>query len=242
MRRGDFAGAWQINDDVLASRDLRRRDDPALPYHLRWVWDGTPLANRHCLVRCYHGLGDTLQFARFLPLAARIATSVTVEAPAALCETLSVFAGNCHIVPFDVARPLPPGECDIEIMELAYALRVTDVGTNAHYLQRTPASAMHGNAPAIGICWQSGDWDRDRTLPPALLLNALERAAILPISLQRGTPVPPGLGHRLANPGDASMRIADTATLIGGLDLVVTVDGFVAHLGWGHRQAGAYAT
>jgi hypothetical protein len=31
------------------------------------VWDGSPIENRRVLVRCYHGLGDTVQFARYLP-------------------------------------------------------------------------------------------------------------------------------------------------------------------------------
>src|SRR5579875_3873733 len=55
MLRGDFAAAWRVSDQVL-----RRRAGASaahLPYHLRWVWDGTPLAGRDVLIRCYHGLG-----------------------------------------------------------------------------------------------------------------------------------------------------------------------------------------
>jgi hypothetical protein len=141
MLRGDFAGAWEISDAVLRARDRRLRDDRTQPYHLRWVWDGSAFAERDVLVRCYHGLGDTLQFARFLPLLAARTASVAVEAPAPLVEILSLAMPCCAFVPFDPARPLPPADCDIEIMELAHALRIIDVSANADYLApalRTP--------------------------------------------------------------------------------------------------------
>ena len=43
MHRGNFAAAWDVSDAVLAGRDPATRDDPAVPYHKRWVWDGRPL-------------------------------------------------------------------------------------------------------------------------------------------------------------------------------------------------------
>src|SRR3954454_12010069 len=73
MRAGDFDTAWAVSDRVLAERDPATRDDPRLPYHLRWVWDGRRFDDRDVLVRCYHGLGDTIQFCRYLaPLRARV--------------------------------------------------------------------------------------------------------------------------------------------------------------------------
>ena len=68
---GRFRGGWAINDcGARPARPKRQRDDPSLPYHLRWVWDGRPFDGRDVLVRCYHGLGDTLQFCRYLAAAA----------------------------------------------------------------------------------------------------------------------------------------------------------------------------
>ena len=58
MRRGDFPAAWVIAEQALGGRDPATRDDPSLPYHLRWVWDGRAFDGRDVLVRCYHGLGD----------------------------------------------------------------------------------------------------------------------------------------------------------------------------------------
>src|SRR5690349_7438746 len=118
MRAGDFETAHAISDTELCARDPRTRDDPNLPYHLRWLWDGTPIDGRHVLVRCYHGLGDTLQFARFLPVVAARAASLHVEAQPALIPFLERIPGPDRFIPFKPAMPTEPRECDVEIMEL----------------------------------------------------------------------------------------------------------------------------
>ena len=38
MRGGDYVRAWALSAADLAGRDPATRDDPALAYHLRWVW------------------------------------------------------------------------------------------------------------------------------------------------------------------------------------------------------------
>jgi hypothetical protein len=262
MLQGDFAAAWQISDAVLRTRDRRLRDDPAQPYHLRWVWDGSAFDGRDVLVRCYHGLGDTLQFARFLPLLARQASSVRVETPAPLIDVLCQAMPGCDCVPFEPARPLPPADCDIEIMELAHALRITDVSVNADYLappvprsdaaappprplqngegsgarRTTPPPLVGGGRGEgerrIGLCWAAGDWDPSRSVPPGAMFDALAGAGATLISLQRGpqAALPPTLAKRLANPNDFSMQVSQAISLIRTLDLVVSVDSFVAHL------------
>src|ERR1700712_52841 len=122
MRRGAFATAWAVNDHVLRQRDPATRDDPNLPYHLRWVWDGRPFRNRHVLIRCYHGLGDTLQFARYLPRIRPLVASLTVEVQPELLPLLASVPGPDRLIPFDPAHPAPAAaDCDIEIMELAHA-------------------------------------------------------------------------------------------------------------------------
>jgi hypothetical protein len=65
MRRGDFAAAWAVSDALLRAR----ANTPCwhLPRHEQYVWDGTPLRGRRVVVLCYHGLGDTLQFIRYVP-------------------------------------------------------------------------------------------------------------------------------------------------------------------------------
>src|SRR5215212_3041441 len=87
MRSGDFAAAWRVSDSVLASRGGVTCGH--LPRHLQWVWDGSPVDDRHVLVRCYHGLGDTIQFARYLPLLQARAREVIVWAQPRLIPLLA---------------------------------------------------------------------------------------------------------------------------------------------------------
>ncbi len=207
------------------------RDDPALPYHLRWVWDGRPFAGRRVLVRCYHGLGDTIQYARYLaPLRAR-AASVTLEVQP---ELLALLRGAAdRVVPFDVAHPLPPGEADVEIMELAHALRLRPDGLPGGVARPQPI-----RTGAVGVCWEAGDWDARRSVPLGALLEALyvsgddgthDCPASL-LSLQRGPAARAAVASAFLNPRDDDRDVLRTAALIAGARLVVTVDTMVAHL------------
>ena len=214
MLREDFPAARSIADAVLASRDPRDRDNPALPYHERWVWDGRNLAGRHVLVRCYHGLGDTVQFARFLPALRARAAHVTLEAQPELLRVLATFQGVDRLVPFDPAAPTVAPD-DIEIMELQHALGALPGGNP--YLHVAPAPAP---GATTGLCWQAGGWDPDRSIPLACLRPVLPPGTV---SLQRGA-------SGLPDPLDGSMDVLATAALIASLDRIVTVDTMVAHL------------
>src|SRR4051812_36723603 len=67
MRAGEFERAWAITDRDLATYRQGHEDKHKGPRHLQRIWRGEELRDRRVLVRCYHGLGDTIQFARFLP-------------------------------------------------------------------------------------------------------------------------------------------------------------------------------
>lgn len=211
---GDCAAAWAINDAVLAARDPATRDDAGRPYHERWVWDGRPLRGR-ALVRCYHGLGDTLQFWRYVGALAEQA-DVVVEVQPSL---LSLLAGAVPLLPFDPARPAPPRH-DIEIMELAHALRLPP--SPAPYLHADPM-VLSLPRPIIGVCWAAWGMDAARSVPWPMLqrLNGLGTA----VSLQRGVADAPW-----PDPLHGTMEVAATARLIAACDHVVTVDTMVAHL------------
>lgn len=230
MRRGDFAAAWAISDAVLAKRDPAEADDPTLPYHQRWVWTGEPLAGRHVLVRCYHGLGDTLQFARLLPMLRPSVASITLEAPTALLGLLATLPGVDHLAGFDEAAPrrTPPGGVAIELMEVAHALRLTrhDLpGPMPWRRAREPAPATG----RVGLCWQAGAWNPDRSVPLDALARALPAGLTL-VSLQRGDAAAEATAPAFKNPDDRSTDVEHTAQMIDGLDLVVSVDTLVAHL------------
>ena len=221
MAKGDFRAGWEVNDRILASRDLSKRDDPSLPYHRRWVWDGRPYDRRHVLVRCYHGLGDTLQFCRFLtPLRERV-DHLVIETQSELVETIKSLNGVDEIVAFDPAKPIAPSECDFEIMELCHALRLTP--NPAPYID-VGYQDKRSNF-RVGLCWQaSPTWSSERSLAVEPLMTLLSSPGVEFVSLQRGAPSVAGLLD------DCPDTILATARRIASVHLVISVDTMIAHL------------
>jgi len=220
MRAGNYDAAWALAAQTLAEHDPSTRDDPTLPYHLRWVWDGRAIDGRDVLVRCYHGLGDTIQFARFLPLLAARAASVTIEVQPRLRDLIATVTRDITIVPFDVAHPLSPADIDIEITELDFALRAPPDATLTPYLRATPAPLPPG---AVALCYGAGDWDGDRSISPDLLAPLCRLAPCFTLM-----PEPTDLPVR--NPQGCAFDMAETVALVAGADLVITVDTMIAHL------------
>ncbi len=233
MTCGDWAMEIRINDAVLAARDPHTRDDPTQPYHLRWVWDGTDPTDRDVLVRCYHGLGDTLQFARFLPLLIDRARSVTIEAQPALASLIRQMRG-LRVILFDEAKPVSPSSCDMEIMELCHVLRVTPDIVQPPYLAHSACTTRRGDA--LGVCWAAGAWNSTRSIPLGLLAPVLKRSGRRLISLQRGEAADDVFALDkpvFVNPLDRSMVIEDTLALLSEVAIVITVDSMLAHLAGG---------
>ncbi len=238
MLDGDFDRAWAISDEIMRQRV--GHSCAQLPYHLRWVWDGSALRGRNVLVRCYHGLGDTLQFIRFVPRLAAMAGSVAVEAQPELLPLLSSADGISALYPLGAASP--SFDVAIESMELPHALRISldQLPGPIPYL-RVPSAPMGSSllrqsVPRrlrIGVVWAAGNWRRERSLPPALLLP-LTRLPLDLVCLQLGParhdPSAATLLRIFASVVSENPTIVETAALLCDLDLIVTVDTMVAHL------------
>jgi hypothetical protein len=93
--------------------------------HLQRIWLGEDLAGKRVLVRCYHGLGDTIQFIRFAKPLRAVASEVIVWAQPELIPLLRAAEGVDRLIPLHDGTPDVGYDVDIEIMELAHALRVT---------------------------------------------------------------------------------------------------------------------
>jgi hypothetical protein len=225
MRRADFARAWRASDGLL---DLRERDarDWRLPRHLQAVWDGRPVAGQRVLVRCYHGLGDTLQFARFLPALSRRAAATTVWAQPALIPLLRTLddAERMRFLPLHDGSPEVEYDVDLEIMELAHALRVreSDLAALVPYF-RVPPAARLSERLSVGLVLATGGWNPRRGLPATLLdgLLGLPDLDVLNLQLE-----PPLEGLRDLSTPD----VLELARRLQALDLVITPDTMLAHL------------
>ena len=229
MRRGEFEKAWERSDEVLQSRAGK----PCwhLPRHLQYVWDGTPLQGKRVLIRCYHGLGDTIQFIRYVPLVRAIAAEVTVWAQPPLLPLLEKVPGIDKLLPLHDGAPEAEYEVDVEIMELPHIFRTTlqTIPGPVPYLQADPIPLAIGKeAFAVGLVWRAGDWDEQRSIPFSCLASLAEIEGIQLYILQQNAAAAgweEGFG---INPGEYSL--ADYARVIKGLDLLITVDSMPAHM------------
>ncbi|MDB5392771.1 MAG: hypothetical protein JWM91_277 [Rhodospirillales bacterium] len=242
MRLGRYAEAWRISDRVLAARSRSEVDRAGTPPHERYVWTGADLAGKSVLVRCYHGLGDTIQFVRLTANLRAIGCSVAVQAQPELLPLLRSLPEIDRLIPLDWATPDPPHEVAVEVMELLHALRImpADLPGRIPYLMppaprvvKRWAAVPHDGRMRIGLAWAAGSWDVRRSIAIDQLrpLATLRNAAFF--SLQRGGAealLADETELRFENPADRSMDLMDTAALIATLDLVIAVDSMVAHL------------
>jgi hypothetical protein len=221
MQRGDFEHAWCVSDRIVASRAPGETcwDQPR---HRQWVWNGDAVEGRTVLVRCYHGLGDTLQFARFLPRLHATAQDTIVWAQPWLVPLLATMENVGRLVPLHDGDPAIEFDVDVEIMELGHALRVTadDLATAVPYFRVVPAPRLSDRF-SVGVVTQAGDWDARRSIPHALVDLAAPDVELC--NLQRDAPLP---GMRDASAKDA----LELASRLRSLDLVISVDTMVAHL------------
>jgi hypothetical protein len=236
MLAGDFERAWRESDRVLARRNELGHSCADQPFHLRWVWDGLDLTGKSVLVRCYHGLGDTIQFIRYVPLLKRVTRRVVVQAPEAVVPLLRSVPGIDGFAALSYDEPDLSFEADVELMELPHYFRTTLVTVPAHvpYLSAPASAPSVAGGFKVGLVWAAGEWRPERSVPLALFdgLAAIEGLAIY--NLQRGPALVEversALGARMANPEGAPEDIVQTAALIEKLDLVISVDTMVAHL------------
>ncbi len=248
---GDYAGGY---------RDFELRFTPGFVYPKGRpsfavpAWQGEDLRGRSLLVWTEQGMGDALQFARYLPLLAdRELSQLSVRVHGGLERLLQASFPQLDVASASV-EPTLPAELECPLMSLPLLLgcsgeRLADAVPYLH----TPAQLAADWAkrlgprqrPRIGLAWAGHPGqarNRVRSIPLALLVEfSAHFAGRCEFHvLQKGE------GRReldrLDAPqwlrsADACEDFADTAALIGALDLVITVDTSVAHLAGGLGQA-----
>lgn len=238
MRAGDWEAAWRETDRIELPRRALQREPGFVrdPSHL--VWDGTPFDGRRVLVRCLHGLGDTLQFMRFVPMVARRASRLHFLVQPMLLPLLRGApqlgdVSNCW------TDDPPPCDVEIEVMELAYALRCGLDAVPAPYphlaaqvRDRKPVRIADDGRLRVALLWSVSDWDTSRCVPLGLLEPLLRVPGVSFYSLQQGEaaddPDVARLGITALSP--RTREIADAAAAMLAMDVVITPDAMPAHL------------
>jgi hypothetical protein len=229
-RSGQFERAWRVSDEASALRS--QVDCTRWPRHQQFIWRGQSLRGERVLIRCYHGLGDTIQFARFIPRARAVAREVVLWAQPPLIPLLQTMRNGAHrVLPLHDGAPDVAYDVDLELFELMHALRVSidEVALEYPYLLRDlPPENISPSPVRIGLVWQSGEWDEKRSIPPEWLAPLGGLDGIEWLLFQRG----PGLARWPHSFGSApAMKgIMDEALAMRQLDLLISVDTCSAHL------------
>lgn len=200
-------------------------------------WRGEALNGRSLLVYAEQGLGDTIQFCRYLP---KLPEPVVFEAPARLMRLLS---GNPDMPSLVAAGGIPPrADVVVPLLSLPARTRVAPVAPPYLFAEANRIAVWRERigreGTRVGIAWQGNSArheDKGRSLPLACFAPLAEVPGLRLISLQRGEgeeqlaeaafPV-----ERLEGFDAGPDAFLDAAAVMTVIDLVVTSDTAIAHL------------
>ena len=235
---GDLDAGWKKYQWRRLTGSFHRRKTP------RPLWLGNwDLSGKTILLHGEQGLGDTLQFVRYVPHVARRGARVILAVQRPLAALLAGSAGvtvlraqGDAIPPYDCYCPLPS-------LPLAFGTTVETIPAEIPYV-RVPADRAAKwrplmeaiGRPRIGLMWAGNlaNPNRRRWIPLRLLLPLTQMRDLHFVALQRELPEGDAQLLESANMatflGDHQADLADTAAIIATLDLVITVDTSIAHL------------
>jgi len=207
LSNGDYREGWALYE---ARRGLPQlgieRPNPGYP-----EWRGEDLAGKHVLVVREQGVGDQIQFARFLPELARRGARVTYLSEPSL---VTLFRSNgIDAVPAVVGERFPEADFWVLLGSLPLRLGLTLPSLcGAPYLAAQPSEGAGGG---VGVKLRgSPNHNNDR-------FRSLSGEAAAAIE---------ALGRDLDPSATGAADYLETAGIVAGLDLVITVDTAVAHL------------
>ena len=240
LRQGRFPEGWT----ALEARDWYA---PLAGLLACPRWQGEPLSRKSLLIGCEAGHGDMIQFVRYPPMLKALgAARVAILCHPGLAPLFATAPGIDQAIPLD--QPLPSWEWDCWVPPLSlpglFNTTLSSIPATLPYLFPDPArvAALAGRLPReglrVGLVWRGNpnfENDADRSLPGLASLQALASVpGIRFVSLQKGTGEDeaenPPMDFPVLNGAPMLNDFADTAALITGLDLVITVDTAVAHL------------
>jgi hypothetical protein len=242
-------------EEGFAEYEWRRRLDLTKPYLRPFrqpPWEGGDLRGKSVLLYDEQGLGDALQFSRYVPLVMERGARVYLEVAAELVRLLELSFGGpaLHIIPrvpsFPGVAGLPETDYQAPLMSVAHILGTTlaTIPATVPYLRGDPAQVKQWSArlaslaaPRVGLVWAGrpqNQLDHVRSISLERLAPLADAARVTFVSLQKGeaerqvAAPPPGM---VIHDVTAELYdLADTAAFIDSLDLVITVDTAVAHL------------
>ena len=243
MLTGNFEAGWVGREARFDLASVLVR----YPTFERPQWYGdAPIDGKTVLLYADEGLGDTIQFVRYVPKVAELGARVVLVVETAVQPLLLGLNGVAECL--SKSEPLPAFDfhCPISSLPLAFRTRLDTIPAAASYLPAPPLARVHAwedrlgarNRPRVGLVWSGNPKhsnDRNRSMPLSAMTPLLDLDATF-VSLQKD--LRPEDRTTLADTEiiDLTAHLTDfveTAALVTCLDLVITVDTSVAHLAAG---------
>jgi tetratricopeptide (TPR) repeat protein len=239
---GDFASGWPAREWGRKSQAVGFVDRG----FIKPLWRGDePIAGRTILLHSDEGLGDTIQFSRYATMVAKLGARVILEVQDAVHPLLSGIEGVTLCLP-KTGTVLPEFDlhCPLSSLPLAFGTRLDTIPAAVSYLQAPPKARVQAWAARlgphdklrVGLVWSGNPAhgnDRNRSMPLAALSTILDPRACF-VSLQKdvrsGDKAALSERQEIVDLTEDLSDFVDTAALMAGLDLVITVDTSVAHL------------
>ena len=244
LLHGRFREGWQDYEWRFRLPNWRR----IYPYRPRQPrWDGTADPNLTVLVHDEQGLGDTLQFVRYLPEVRRRCGRVILETRRELIPLLKDSAGIDEIVarPEDERMPGVTADLHVPLMSLPLIFGTTGdtVPAEVPYIRPDAlkssawAARIDGPGLKVGLVWAGRPEhqnDRNRSCRLETFLPLARIPGVRLYSLQKGPAesqiADSALRDAIVHLGPELHDFSDTAAALSHLDLLVSVDTSVAHL------------
>lgn len=243
LARGEMDPGWLEYE----WRNLTEAGKGTLPRITSMPWNGMRIPGGKLLLIGDQGYGDTLQFARYIPMAAELCEEVLLGCSAELASLLGRIPGVSRTFHRWNEIPGHAAYCRLSSLALMFRTTLESIPGRTPYLSPDPErvgrwrqwlDANHPpGLPRIGIAWSGRPThpnDRRRSIRLKALIPLARARSARFVSLQKPFPAVdqadvsefPGLSDIAAELKD----FEDTAALISLLDLVITVDTSVGHL------------
>jgi hypothetical protein len=212
-------------------------------YFAQPIWSGEPIVGQTVLLHAEQGLGDTIQFVRYVPFVAERDARVLLEVEAPLARLVHSVEGVSKVI---VRGEAPPGfDVHAPLLSLPRAVGtvLSTIPARVPYLAPPPEAQTRWlsrlpktQCRRIGIVWAGNPRqpnDRRRSVPFPALAPLWELPDVRWVSLQVGPRSQDLLAVREGLIDDLAPELddfAETAAAVLRLDLVIAVDTAAAHL------------
>ena len=242
LTEGDYRNGWREYE----WRFKRQSAHQVYPHRLNAPrWNGMPFGDKRLLVHCEQGMGDVIQFSRYLPMVKSLGGSVTLEAHAPLVSLFQAMPSVDRVVAFNRVKP-PADDFDfyVPLMSLPLLFRTTidNIPAMMPYLQHSKSEVSHWHdrkmdyhGSRVGIVWSGSTVDPRRTCPWGFIEELVTSTKDVQfVSLQKELPPDVTLAKlneaHIIHWGDLLKDFQETAAAMSCLDLVISIDTAAAHL------------